>query len=83
VDGGTHIFPSKGGTTFATINVSDGVVPSCHGTIVGLSLDNIDTGSQKLEIINVVNHDVDAYTPSKRYALPCCPLNACYEMISQ
>ena len=47
-----HVFPTKSGTTFAAIYVPNGVVASSHWTIIGLSLDNVDTSSlHRLRVI--------------------------------
>ena len=75
--GHLYVFPTKGSAAFAAVNISDGVVACRHWAVIRLAFDNI----HPVEIICKLNDRAlrqwMTYTPSNRYARPCCPLKAC------
>lgn len=72
--GGAYVFPAESRAAFATIDVADSVVPRCHRAVVGLAFHNINT-TEEMSCFLMIPCE-QAYTPSKRYALPCWPLKA-------
>jgi hypothetical protein len=61
----THVFPTKSSTAFAAIDIPDGVITRGHWTIVGLTLNDVDTASSQTKRICRDDHLV-THTTSKR-----------------
>lgn len=73
-----YIFPTKGSATFAAVNISDGVVARGHWAVIRFAFNDIYT-RDKWCVSNLDDRTLRqwmTYTPSKRYARPCCPLKA-------
>lgn len=47
-----------------------------HGPVVGLTLNDIDAKRRGINFGTFSRRPDTTHTPSKRYARPCCPLNA-------
>ena len=72
-----YVFPTKGSTAFAAVNISDGVVACRHWAVVRLAFDNIDPVEIVCKLNDRTLRQWMTYTPSNRYARPCWPLKAC------
>ena len=75
----THVFPAEPLSAFAAIDVADGVVAGGHLPVDWLAFDDIDARAEieyGLLAAAARWNEEGTHTTSKRYARPCCPVNA-------
>lgn len=78
--GGTHVFPAEGRPALDAVDVAHRVVPRGHLSVVWLAFNHVYPGAPMRSLYEHFHPqpgiERETHTPSKRYARPCCPLNA-------